>query len=62
MDKRVGQHTSVILELMRQFTKKFPEKPIEVQNIPKYADVVKNGVGHYYNDPDKADKTTVYLN
>ena len=62
MDKRVGQHTSVILELMRQFTKKFPEKPIVVKNVPNYADVVKNGVGFYYHDPDKADKTSIYLN
>lgn len=62
MDKRVGQHTSVILELMRQFTKKFPEKPIEVQNVPKYADVVKNSIGHYYHDPNQADKKSVYLN
>jgi len=62
MDKRVGQHTSVILELMRQFTKKFPEKPIVVKNVPNYADVVKNGVGSYYHDPEKADKARVYLN
>lgn len=62
MGKRVGQHTSVILELMHQFTKKFPEKPIEVQNVPRYAEVVKNGVGTYYHDPDKADEKNIYLN
>jgi hypothetical protein len=48
--------------LMRQFTKKFPEKPIVVRNVPNYAEVVKNGVGSYYHDPDKADKTSIYLN
>ncbi len=62
MDKRVGQHTSVILELMRQFTRKFPEKALEVQDVPKYAEVVKNGVGHYYHNPDEADKKSIYLN
>jgi predicted deacylase len=62
MDKRVGQHTSVILELMRQFTRKFPEKALQVQNVPKYAEVVKNGVGYYYHDPDESDKKSIYLN
>ncbi|MDH4220225.1 MAG: succinylglutamate desuccinylase [Candidatus Aminicenantes bacterium] len=62
MDKRVGQHTSVILELMRQFSRKFPEKALQVQNVPKYAEVVKNGVGYYYHDPDESDKKSIYLN
>jgi hypothetical protein len=62
MAKRVGQHCSVILELMRQYTKKFPEKPIAVENVPKYAEVVKNGVGYYYHDPDKTDPKNIYLN
>ncbi len=62
MDKRVGQHTSVILELMRQFTRKFPEKALQVQNVPKYAEVVKNGVGYYYHDPDESDKKSIYMN
>jgi hypothetical protein len=48
--------------LMRQFTRKFPEKAIAVQNVPKYADVVKNGVGHYYHNPDETDKKSIYLN
>jgi predicted deacylase len=62
MDKRVGQHTSVILELMRQFTRKFPEKALQVQNVPKYAEVVKNGVGYYYHNPDESDKKSIYMN
>ena len=59
MAKRVGQHCSVILELMRQFSRKFPEKAISVLDIPKYADVVENGVGHYYKNPDEADKQNI---
>lgn len=55
MEKRVGQHCSVVLELIRQFSRKFPEKSIRVKDVPKYADVVKNGVGHYYHDPDVVD-------
>jgi hypothetical protein len=62
MEKRVGQHCSVILEIIRQFSRKFPDRAIEIRNVPRYADVVKNGVGHYYRDPDKADKANVHFN
>ncbi len=62
MEKRVGQHCSVILEIIRQFSRKFPDKAIKLRNVPRYADVVKNGVGHYYRNPDKAEKTKVYFN
>lgn len=62
MEKRVGQHCSVVLELLRQYSRKFPQREIEVRNVPRYAEVVKNGVGHYYHDPKKADKDKVYLN
>lgn len=62
MNKRVGQHCSVILELIRQFSRKFPDRAIKIRNVPRYADVVKNGVGHYFHDPDKANKKNVYFN
>jgi predicted deacylase len=62
MEKRVGQHCSVVLEIIRQFSRKFPDRTIELRNAPRYADIVKNGVGHYYHNPDKADKADVYHN
>ena len=62
MEKRVGQHCSVVLELLKQYSRKSPQREIEVRNVPRYAEVVKNGVGHYYHDPKKADKDKVYLN
>ena len=62
MEKRVGQHCSLVLELMRQFSRKFPEKKIEILNVPRYAEVLKNGVGYYYHDPKTADKDKVHLN
>jgi predicted deacylase len=62
MDKRVGQHCSVILEIMRQFSRKSPDREIKVRNVPRYAEVVKNGVGHYFHNPAEADEANVYLN
>jgi predicted deacylase len=62
MEKRVGQHCSIILEIMRQVSKKFPEKAVLVEDIPRYADLVKNGVGYYFRDPKRAEKERLYLN
>jgi predicted deacylase len=61
MEKRVGQHCSVILEIIHQYSKKFPDRAIVVQGIPRYAEVVNNGVGHYFHDPQNAEKKKVYL-
>jgi hypothetical protein len=60
MDKRVGQHCSVSLEILRQFTKKNPEKAIVMSGVPRYAELVKNGVGRYFHDPAKADPKSVH--
>jgi len=61
IEKRVGQHCSVMLEIMRQFSKKTPERAIVAQEIPRYADIVGNGVGYYFHDPKEAQKDKVYL-
>ncbi len=51
LERRVGQHCSIVLELFRQYSKKFPERPIAVRGVPRYAEVVKDGVGHFLIDP-----------
>lgn len=62
LEKRVGQHSSVMLEILRQYSKKFPERAIVLSDVPRYADIVKNGVGYYLHDPAKAEKGKIYLN
>ncbi|MFW6160173.1 MAG: succinylglutamate desuccinylase [Acidobacteriota bacterium] len=62
MSKRVGQHCSVIMELIRQYSKKSPERAIQIKNVPLYKDLVENGVGHYFHNPVEADKKNIYLN
>ncbi|MCX6568778.1 MAG: succinylglutamate desuccinylase [Candidatus Aminicenantes bacterium] len=62
LDKRVGQHMSVTLEIFRQFSKKTAARPIVVRGVPRYADVVKSGVGHYLADPAKAAAGIVVMN
>lgn len=51
IDRRVGQHMSVSLEILNQFSKAFPTKKIVIKNVPRYAEVLKNGVGYYFHNP-----------
>ncbi|MBN1224377.1 MAG: succinylglutamate desuccinylase [Candidatus Aminicenantes bacterium] len=62
MEKRVGQHCSVIQEIIKQYSKKNPDNTIIIRDVPRYGDIVKSGVGHYYHDPAKAEKNRLYLN
>jgi hypothetical protein len=62
MEKRVGQHLSVTLEILRQFSKKNPDRGIVVRGVPRYSEVIKNGVGHYFHDPAKAETRKVIPN
>jgi len=60
MDRRVGQHSSVIQEILSQWTKKNPERGFKI-SAPKHADIVENGLGFYFKDPSEADLKMVYL-
>jgi len=62
MEKRVGQHCSVTLEIANQYSRRDSDKAILIRNVPRYAEVVENGVGFYYHDPDRADKSKIILN
>ena len=62
MKKRVGQHCSVVLEILRQFSRRTPDRSIKVENVPRYAEVVEKGVGFYYHDPEKANRGNIYYN
>jgi len=62
LEKRVGQNLSVTLELLRQFSKKTADRPIALRGVPRYADLVKNGVGHFLADPSKAPAGAVVMN
>jgi hypothetical protein len=62
MERRVGQHCSVVLEIIKQFSKKHRGKAIRVNRVPRYAEVIDNGVGHYYHDPREAEEKSIFYN
>ena len=59
IDVRVGRHTSSLLQIMESWTEDHPEKGLVCINVPRYAEVIQNGVGHYLRDPSKADPKNV---
>ncbi len=62
MEKRVGQHCSVLLELCRQFSRRSPDRAVQFQDFPTYAEVLEKGVGHFFHDPSSADPKNIYTN
>ena len=54
IDKRVGRHTSSVLQTMVSWTEMHPEKPMVCDSIPRYADVVARGMGQYLRNPAQA--------
>jgi len=61
IDVRVGRHTSAILQTMESWTEDHPDRALVCGNVPRYADVIKNGIGHYLHDPAHADPRRVVI-
>jgi len=57
---RVGRHTSSICQVCETWTESRPDRPVAVTGVPKYADVIKNGVGYYLRNPQEAEAGRVY--
>lgn len=51
---RVGRHMSTILQTLEAWTELNPERPLGIRGVPRYAEVVERGVGHWLHDPASA--------
>lgn len=60
IDVRVGRHCSTILQILELWSEEQPERGIRITHVPRYAEVIANGTGHYLRDPATAspDKLT----
>lgn len=59
MDVRVGRHCSTTLKVAELWTELNPDKPFAIENVPRYAELIEKGVGHYFQNPATADKSRV---
>ncbi len=51
---RVGRHTSSVAQVLETWSEDHPDRAVTARNIPRYADLVRDGVGAYLRDPSKA--------
>ncbi len=51
IDTRVGRHTSTVLQTFESWNEDNPGRQLVCYNIPRYAEVRKNGTGYYLKNP-----------
>lgn len=51
IDVRVGRHASTVLELAQSWNDLNMNKIIQITGVPRYAEVIENGIGHYFTNP-----------
>jgi hypothetical protein len=54
IDVRVGRHTSTVLQTMESWTELNPDRPLTCRGVPRYAQVIERGLGHWLHDPAQA--------
>jgi hypothetical protein len=59
IDARVGRHCSTVLKIAEFWTLFNRSKPLVVTSVPRYADVVANGTGYFFQDPATASASKV---
>jgi hypothetical protein len=59
IDVRVGRHSSTTLQVAEVWSEMNPDKPVVIENVPRYAQVIEKGLGHYFQNPDKVNKDQV---
>lgn len=53
IDVRVGRHVSSVLQTLEAWTELYPDKPLHVSGLPRYAEIIEKGLGHWLQDPAK---------
>lgn len=61
IDVRVGRHCSAILQILELWSEDQPERGIRMTQVPRYAEVIANGIGHYLRNPSTAPPQQTYF-
>jgi len=51
IDVRVGRHTSTVLMTMENWSDLNPDRALRIRGVPRYAEVIASGLGHWLHDP-----------
>lgn len=55
IDVRVGRHLSAVLQTFATWNEMNPGREIVCSEVPRYAEVIKNGIGAYLKNPAKVE-------
>lgn len=61
IDVRVGRHTSAVLQTMETWSEMHPERALRCLEVPRYAELIDQGVGSFLKDPAAADPKRVWF-
>ena len=61
IEVRVGRHTSAVLQTMEIWSEMHPDRKIVCLGVPRYAEVIDQGIGTFFRDPAKADPERVWF-
>jgi hypothetical protein len=53
-DVRVGRHCSTLIHILELWSDESPHKAVVAKEIPRYAEIIKKGIGFFLHDPAKA--------
>jgi hypothetical protein len=54
IDVRVGRHCSSILQILELWSEDHGEKAVLFSGVPRYAEIIKRGIGFFLHDPSAA--------
>lgn len=61
IDVRVGRHTSAVLVTLEVWTDLHPDRPLRLEGVPRYAEVLARGTGYWLSDPTSAPPSRVVV-
>ncbi len=60
VDVRVGRHCSTLIHILELWSDENPDKAVVAKEIPRYAEIIKKGIGSFLRDPAKADPRKIH--
>jgi hypothetical protein len=59
IDVRVGRHVSSVLQTMEAWSELNPDRAMRVAGMPRYAQIIEQGLGHWLHDPAQPGRRVV---
>ncbi len=51
IEERVGRHSSGVQQILSMMSMMYPDSTIQVEGVPKHADLKEHGLGHFLKNP-----------